>query len=77
MQVGAAFKIAERWKTHDETQKQHTEINASKKETNGELEKLSANTAFKEVFSDSNNIILLHELEDVNKKSLFPKFQLI
>ena len=32
---------------------------------------------FKEVFSNSNNIILLHESEDVNKNSLFPKFQLI
>ena len=35
----------------------------------------------KEVFSDSNNIILWHELEDITpppkKKSLFPKFQLI
>ena len=31
----------------------------------------------KEVFSDSNNIILWHESEDINKKSLFPKFQLI
>ena len=30
----------------------------------------------KEVFSDSNNIILWHESEDVNKNSLFPKFQL-
>ena len=31
----------------------------------------------KEIYSDSNNIILLHELEDINKQSLFPKFQLI
>ena len=29
---------------------------------------------FKAVFSDSNNIILWHESEDMNKKSLFPKF---
>ena len=30
-----------------------------------------------EIFSDSNNIFLWHESEDKNKKSLFPKFQLI
>ena len=33
--------------------------------------------AFKEIVSDSNNIILWHESEDINWKSLFPKFQLI
>ena len=32
---------------------------------------------FKGIFSDSNNIFLRHESEDVNKKSLNPKFQLI
>ena len=32
---------------------------------------------FKGIVSDSNNIILWHESEDINKKSLFPKFQLI
>ena len=31
----------------------------------------------KGIFSDSNNIFLWHESEDINKKSLFPKFQLI
>ena len=31
----------------------------------------------KEIFSDSNNIFLWHESEDINKKSLNPKFQLI
>ena len=31
----------------------------------------------KGIVSDSNNIILWHESEDVNKKSLLPKFQLI
>ena len=31
----------------------------------------------KGIFSDSNNIFLLYESEDINKKSLFPKFQLI
>ena len=31
----------------------------------------------KEVFSDSNNIILCHESEDINKTILFPIFQLI
>ena len=31
----------------------------------------------KEVFSNSNNIILWHESEDINKKRLFPKFQMI
>ena len=32
---------------------------------------------FKEIFSDSNNIFLWRKSEDINKKSLFPKFQLI
>ena len=32
---------------------------------------------FKGIFSDSNNIFLWYESEDINKKSLFPKFQLI
>ena len=32
---------------------------------------------FKGIVSNSNNIILSHESEDINKKSLFPKFQLI
>ena len=31
----------------------------------------------KGIFSDSNNIFLWHESEDINKKSLNPKFQLI
>ena len=31
----------------------------------------------KGILSDSNNIILWQESEDINKKSLFPKFQLI
>ena len=31
----------------------------------------------KGIFSDSNNIFLWYESEDINKKSLFPKFQLI
>ena len=31
----------------------------------------------KGIFSDSNNISLWYESEDINKKSLFPKFQLI
>ena len=31
----------------------------------------------KGIVSDSNNIFLWHESEDINKKSLFPKFQLI
>ena len=31
----------------------------------------------KGIVSDSNNIILWHESEDINWKSLFPKFQLI
>ena len=31
----------------------------------------------KGIFSDSNNIFLWHESEDMNKKSLFWKFQLI
>ena len=30
-----------------------------------------------EIFTDSNNIFLCHESEDINEKSLFPKFQLI
>ena len=32
---------------------------------------------FKGIVSNSNNIILWNESEDINKKSLFPKFQLI
>ena len=31
----------------------------------------------KGIVSDSNNIFLWHESEEINKKSLFPKFQLI
>ena len=31
----------------------------------------------KGIVSNSNNIILCHESEDIHKKSLFPKFQLI
>ena len=29
------------------------------------------------IFSDSKNIFLWYESEDINKKSLFPKFKLI
>ena len=32
---------------------------------------------FKGIFSDSNSIFLWHEAKDINKKSLFSKFQLI
>ena len=31
----------------------------------------------KGIFTDFNNIFLWHESENINKKSLFPKFQLI
>ena len=31
----------------------------------------------KGIVSDSNNIFLWHESEDISKKNLFPKFQLI
>ena len=31
----------------------------------------------KGIVTDSNSIFLWHESEDINKKSLFPKFQLI
>ena len=31
----------------------------------------------KGIFSDRNNIFLWYESEDINKKSLFPKFQSI
>ena len=31
----------------------------------------------KGIVTDSNNIFLWHESEDINKKSLFPKFQFI
>ena len=34
-------------------------------------------SVFKGIVSDSNNIFLWHESEDINNKSLFPKFQLI
>ena len=33
--------------------------------------------SIKGIVTDSNNIFLWHESEDINKKSLFPKFQLI
>ena len=33
--------------------------------------------SIKGIFSDSNNIFLWYESKDINKKSLFPKFQLI
>ena len=36
-----------------------------------------SNLKVKGIVSDSNNIFLWHESEDINKKSLFPKFQLI
>ena len=32
-------------------------------------------TKIKGIFSDSNNIILWHESKDINKESLFTKFQ--
>ena len=32
---------------------------------------------FKGIFSDFHNIFLWHESDDINKKSLFPKFQMI
>ena len=38
---------------------------------------MSLPTDTKGIFSDFNNIFLWHESEDTNKKSLFPKFQLI
>ena len=41
------------------------------------FEKLIMGIVLKGIFSDSNNIILRHELEDKNKKNLFPKLQLI
>ena len=37
----------------------------------------SAMAYIKGIVSDSNDIFLWHESEDVNKKSVFPKFQLI
>ena len=39
--------------------------------------KLSVQKYIKGIVTDSNNIFLWHESEDINKKSLFPKFQLI
>ena len=39
--------------------------------------KLAGYFLFKGIVSDSNHIFLWHESEDINKKSLFPKFQLI
>ena len=35
------------------------------------------NPEFKGIVIDSNNIFLWHESEDIHKKSLFPKVQLI
>ena len=37
----------------------------------------SSESLVRGIFSDSNNIFLWRESEDMNKKSLFPKFQLI
>ena len=37
----------------------------------------TVNVKLKGIFSDSNNIFLRYESEDINKKSLFPKFLLI
>ena len=39
--------------------------------------KWTRNGKLKGIVTDSNNIFLWHESEDINKKSLFPKFQLI
>ena len=38
---------------------------------------LDITNELKGIFSDSNNIFLWHESEDINKKRLNPKFQLI
>ena len=46
----------------------------------GHLEDFCENmmvTIIKGIFSDSNNIFLWHESDDINKNSLFPKSQLI
>ena len=37
----------------------------------------SPESLIKGIFNESNNIFLWYESEDINKKSLFPKFQLI
>ena len=38
---------------------------------------MTCSPLLKDLVSDSNNIILWHESEYINKKSLFPKFQLL
>ena len=43
----------------------------------GDIITPAVETWIKGTFSDFNNIFLLHESEDINKKSVFPKFQLI
>ena len=36
-----------------------------------------AKEMFKGIFNDFHNMLIWHESEDINQKSLFPKFQLI
>ena len=43
--------------------------------SNGNMKELERK--IKGIVTDSNSIFLWHESEDINKKSLFPKFQLI
>ena len=42
-----------------------------------DLGSLGMNTMIKGIFSDSNNIILWYGVEDMNKNSIFSKFQFI
>ena len=52
-----------------------TQLNV-KETQNGSFRYMVLFLIIKGIFSDSNNIFLWHESEDINDKSLFPKFQL-
>ena len=62
--------ISNEKKTHNQT-KEHERKGAKIKKKSKSL------TTLKGIVSDSNKMILWHESEDINKQSLFPKFQLL
>ena len=66
---------------HNHSNTEYSLINFTgkgKRSTNISIQSLShVNILLKGIVTDSNNIFLWHESEDINKKSFFPKFQLI
>ena len=62
---------------HPQGYKKNKYVLLSKKQQNEISEGWSKHNLLKGIFSDSNNIFLWHKSEDINKKKLFPKFQLI